>query len=440
MIDNYRPISILSYLSKILEKLMHKRIYKFLIKNNIIYNLQFGFRQNYSTNLALVELLENIRHSLDNGEYTIGLYLDLSKAFDTVNHNILLNKLDHYGIRGHTLAWFESYLTNRKQYVLVDNNKSELGKITTGVPQGSVLGPLLFIIYMNDICNVIKNNTAKLMLFADDTNLFISGKNPIQIKNDMEAEAKNLQEWFKANKLTLSIEKTNFSLFHQPQKKIPKECDEIHIGDKSIKRVNSVKYLGIIIDDKLNWSAQVNQVCEALMKLTSSFKIIKHYVPEKCKRQLYYAYVHSKIKYGLEVYGHTSKTNINKIQKLQNKILKILFNKDWYTPTLALHKELNLLQVQEIFYQSLLTLVHKQRKKLLPEMFNDYFHTRNELNNINVRTSNKLNVIKTNTSQGDKMLKTKGAYLYNSLPDSIISINNTNNFKNKVKQHFISEY
>ena len=178
-VENYRPISILKTISKILEKLMHKRLYNYLQKFKIIYELQFGFRSNYSTNLALIEIIENIRQSLDNKEFTMGLYLDLSKAFDTVNHEILLNKLEHYGVRGYVNKWFKSYLTNRKQFVQVNNTNSKLLEISIGIPQGSALVPLLFLIYMNDISTSIIDQSAKLMLFSDDTNIFLSGKNPV---------------------------------------------------------------------------------------------------------------------------------------------------------------------------------------------------------------------------------------------------------------------
>ena len=171
---NYHPISLLSNAEKILEKIMYKRVYNFLSHNNIIYDLQFGFRQKFSTSHALINFTENIKQALDNGYIVCGIFVDLQKAFDTVDHQILLSKLDYYVIRGISNNWFKSYLFNRKQCVSIDGYDSELVEMNCGVPQGSVLGPLLFLLYINDLNQAIK--FCKVHHFADDTNLLYLGK------------------------------------------------------------------------------------------------------------------------------------------------------------------------------------------------------------------------------------------------------------------------
>ena len=172
--SNYRPISILSCFSKIIEKMMYERLYKFLNSFEILYTLQFGFRESHSTSHALLSLTETIKKSIDNGKFGCGIFLDLQKAFDTVNHNILLQKLEHYGIRGKVLDWFRSYLSSRSQNVAVNGHLSEILPITCGIPQGSVLGPLLFLIYVNDLPYVSK--ILKFYLFADDTSIYYDSR------------------------------------------------------------------------------------------------------------------------------------------------------------------------------------------------------------------------------------------------------------------------
>ena len=199
--SNYRPISLLSNIEKILEKLMYKRLYTFLNKNNVIYNLQFGFRQQYSTSHALINITENIRKALDDGNIGCGVFVDLQKAFDTVDHQILLAKLNHYGIRGVSNDWFKSYLSNCNQYVSINGYESGLAALNCSIPQGSVLGPLLFLLYINDLNQAIK--FCKVHHFDDDTNLLCLSNSIKKLNKLVNADLKHLANCLNANKISL---------------------------------------------------------------------------------------------------------------------------------------------------------------------------------------------------------------------------------------------
>ena len=237
-----------------------------------------------------------------NNYYVLGLPVDLNKAFDTVNHDTLLSKLYNCGIRDTMYNWLCDYLNDRYQYTTVNGNNSDMHLIKCGVPQGSVLGPLLFLIYVNDIQRALPNSVPKL--FADDTNIFVVGESLSQVELKANECLKQLQLWCSANKLTINFDKTCYTVF-TPKNNVNLDSLCIYIGNKVIKYTTSCKYLGVIIDNKLNWTDHINYVYNKIVKFASIFYKIRDLLPIQCRSMIYYSFVHSHLLYGIEVYANT---------------------------------------------------------------------------------------------------------------------------------------
>ena len=232
---------------------------------------------------AISTFLDNVARATDNHLHTIGILLDFSKAFDTINHKILFRKLYHYGIRGVALKWFESYLYNR-QFVCINNSNSSIKTVDCGVPQGSILGPLLFIIYINDFRNSSK--LLSFLLFADDSNIFYSHRNPQYLLHTLNTELHHVAEWIKCNKLSLNLDKTNFMLFSNSLRNLP---GHIILDGSTLKRVQSSKFLGVTIDEDLSWKPHVNNVCNTVSRNIGMINKLKHCFPQPTLKSLYYA-------------------------------------------------------------------------------------------------------------------------------------------------------
>ena len=244
--NNYRPISLLSNTIKIFEKMKHIRLTSFLNKNKVLSSFQFGFRSKHSTNHALISLTEMIWSALDNDQFACGVFLDLQEAFDTVDHKILLSKINHYGIKGIPYEWFKSYLTNRQQFTTVNNKQSELSSIEFSILQSSILGPLLFLIYINDLSKVIIFSSVHH--FADDTNILYVSSYLKDINKKINNDLSNLVPWLRANKISLNVSKTEIVIFKSHSKQFTRHLNFRLRGQKIIPK-NCTKYLGIIIDE-----------------------------------------------------------------------------------------------------------------------------------------------------------------------------------------------
>ena len=255
--NNYRPISLTSHISKIMEKLVHQRLYLFLESNKVLYDKQFGFRNKHSTTHALIEITEKFREALDKKHFACGIFIDLQKAFDTVNHNILLNKLSYYGVRGISNMWFETFLKERYQYTINKEHISEKLMSTHDVPQGSVLGPSLFLLFINDLHKAIIHSSVHH--FADDTNLLLVEKSLKKINKLVNSDLKVLCQWIRSNKLSLNAGKAEIIIFKNKKQEITKHLN-FRISGQKINPTTTVKYLGVFLNDSLSWDTHLNNL------------------------------------------------------------------------------------------------------------------------------------------------------------------------------------
>ena len=316
--NNYRPISILSTVSKIIEKIVSKQVYDYLNSNEILNKFQSGFRPLHSTVTALLDATNDWYLNIDDGQINAVLFLDLKKAFDTVDHTILLKKLKHYGLDNSALKWFESYLSDRKQVTTIANNTSHFCHIKCGVPQGSTLGPLLFLIYINDLPNC--KLVAKTRLYADDSNLTFSAKNVIEVQELINKDLQKVHVWLRANKLTLNVSKTKYMLMGTRQKisSIPSE-PVIKINSENILRVNKYKSLGVTLDETLSWDKHIAEIFKKVSKGLGALKRIRPYVPQSTLVTVYNTIILPYFDYCSTVWGSIGKCLGDRLQKLQNR-------------------------------------------------------------------------------------------------------------------------
>ena len=343
--NNYRPVSVLCVLSKIFEKIMYNRVTAFLEIFKIFHDNQYGFRKKSSTHVALLTFIDKVIEAIENGEYAIGVFLDFSKAFDTVDHEILLNKLDHYGIRGCALSWFKSYLSRRLQYVTYNGSQSSQQMIKCGVPQGSILGPLLFLIYINDLCIVCKSTEP--VLFADDTNLFSSGSNAISLQDGVNNDLAIIAEWLKVNKLSLNIKKTHFMCFSAKNKSRP--GISLQIDGEAIAEVNKSKFLGVVIDNKLSWKDHISFVCRKVARGIGVIIKARKVLYNESLKCLYYSFIYPYMIYCNQVWGSACKTNIEPLQVLQKRAVRIILGVHPRSPSEPLFTTLKFLNCKNIF-------------------------------------------------------------------------------------------
>lgn len=358
-LNNYRPISVLPIFSKVIERVLYVRITNFCSQENIITKQQYGFQKKKSTEQALLSIKDKIINNFEQRYYTLGIFLDFKKAFDSIKHEILLVKLNQYGIRGVSLKLISSYLTNRFQYCVTQHAISKMDKIKYGVPQGSILGPLLFLLYINDIINI--RLTPDMVLYADDTNVFFSGKDIDSLEKQANRWLQHLSIWLTANKLELNTKKTKYVIFRPKNKRVPRDIQVKFRGDL-IERVTCQKFLGIIFHETLDWTYHINKVRTDLSRQIGVIGKIRCFLPIWVTKQLYYSLVYSRIHYCLLIWGTTTKTNKESIHKLQKRIVRIIEGVRPRTHSTPLFHKHNILTFENIIYKKIAAVIYDKLK------------------------------------------------------------------------------
>ena len=345
-LSNYRPISVLTVFSKIFERIMYDKLFSHFSKNSLLYKRQFGFQSKCSTEHAILELVKNLTHSLDKNLFSVGVFLDLSKAFDTVNHEILLAKLKHYGINKLTHDWLTDYLKDRQQFIVYEqNNATSYKKVMCGVPQGSILGPLLFLIYINDLYNALRHT--KSFMFADDTNLLYSNKNVKELFYNTNQDLINIAKWFEANKISLNTNKTKYIFFHNKSQEdyIPLKIPDLLITNNKIERLKHIKFLGLIIDENLTWECHIKTLGTQISKTIGLMFRVRPLLNQNCLKQLYFSLIHSYLSYGNIAWASNYSTKLSKLFKLQKHVSRLILHKNKIEHAKPLMKQLNILTI-----------------------------------------------------------------------------------------------
>lgn len=410
-LSNYRPISVLPIISKFFEKLYHVRLYNFFNKHNIIHKLQFGFRKNHSTETALTILNHYISQSFENRSLSLGIFLDFSKAFDTVNFSILFKKLEHYGIRGIPLVWLKNYLLDRKQFVYLKDTISTSESIKMGVPQGSILGPLLFLIYINDLATVI--TSSKLIMYADDCSLILNGTSADDMITKANNDLDNIKQWLYANKLTLNIQKSKYMFFHSSSAQ-PKKTYKVEIDNRSLEEVFKFRFLGYMLDCQLKWNEHIAYITKKISKNIGVISKVSKVVNPDALRNLYYALIQPYIMNGIIVWGTAAATHIHPLKILQKRVIRITSKAKKYDSSAPLFKIHNILPINELYEYSVCNFMFKVHHNLTPSVVTELFKKRSTICRYITRQGNHFNIPLIRTSLAFRgSIYRKGPLLFN---------------------------
>ena len=398
--SHYRPISILPVVSKLFERRVFNQLYQYLNRNSLLYKSQSGFRELFSTTSCLLVNVDDWYKGIDTGHYIGSVFIDLKKAFDTVDQDILCEKLAHFGIQHREIEWFRSYLSNRRQFCRVGGVDSEKDYVKIGVPQGSCLGPLLFLVYVNDLPCSVKNSIVSM--YADDTSLFYKSKILTQLNEAINDDLMSLESWLKGNKISLNFAKTHTMLICSKSKQKAlinsNEKLDIKVKGENLMVIEKIKYLGVQIDQNLEWKEHIKYVSSKVARAIRFLKYTKNFIPRNCLNKLYRSIMEPYFRNCCSVWGCCSSTEKDRLQKLQNRTARIITGSSFTTSALPLIESLSWKTIEELISNETKICVFKAVNGLAPQYLTELF-SRNSQRSLhilrNTSTDLKLPLFKT---------------------------------------------
>ena len=431
-ITNYRPVCSLSQFSKIFEKIVYTRMVDFINKNNIFSETQYGFRKNKSTETALIDFTDYVHNGLTNKQNVGSIFMDLSKAFDVMDHSILKTKLEHYGFRGKFLDYIMSFMKDREYFVYVNGYKSSTEIVNIGVPQGSTLGPLLFLIYVNDMkyCS----NILKFIQFADDTTLIFTHPDILELNRILEIEATKVIKWLSANKLIINLTKTHSMLFTNKRGNLKLS---ISIHGITMEEKVTTKFLGVEIDNKLTWKDHIQFIASKVSKTISLLRRLRHTFPKRILRMIYMSLIYSYLNYCIIIWGSAYNNALDPLYILQKKAVRLINNSHYLDHTLPIFNSLKLLTLRQIFELNCLNFIYKCTKT---DQFPEF--KRKLLNNLNAQNYNTrgANLLRTPFVRLDICKRSyfyKGITLWNKLDKTTQNSKSIKIFKKNIKYQLL---
>ena len=427
--SDFRPISLLPLPGKLLERLISNRMMGYLEENSLISESQDGYRKERSTVKAISTLTDDVLQTAGEGKVTAAVFIDFSKAFDCVNHGILLKKLTNLGFTEETIRWYKSYLSDRKQSTIANGILSDYQHVTCGVPQGSILGPPLFILFEDDMIEVIKHS--RTSQYADDTVVYLSGNNELELSNKLNEDLSKLSKWWRQNKLTVNCKKTKYMVMGSRPRTSKCEDLNLKIEENKLERVNTYKYLGVTLDQGLSFDAHLIALNATVRHKVFLLRTVRPFLTTFAALQIYRTMILPILEYGCSLYDSAAKKLTDKLQVAQNSALKAVFGLPKLTPTTVLHTKAKIAQLVERRQRAVLIHSYQRTKQ------KKYIDPRPLFTRTHSAASLKIPPARTNLAQ--RALAYRGAVLFNKLPIALREVPDLHVFKKGLDRHLARE-